>query len=67
MLNVKSVVSRFILFQSYLIISLVLLGSHITMGQNNFNGSFEIKSLLHNEPVGWFANTCSTNKRFCSF
>ena len=67
MLNVKRIVSRFILLQSYLIISLVLLGSHITMGQNNFNGSFEIKSLLQNEPVGWVATRVPQTKDFVVF
>ena len=67
MLSVKSIVSRFMFPQSFLIITLLLIGSQITMGQNNFNGGFEIKSLLQNEPVGWFATRVPQTKDYVVF
>ena len=67
MLSVKSIVSRFMFPQSFLIITLLLIGSQITMAQKNFNGGFEIKSLLQDEPVGWFATRVPQTKDFVVF
>jgi hypothetical protein len=67
MLNEKGVVARFILFQSYLIIVLVMFPAKSIMGQKNFNGGFEIKSLSQNEPVGWFATRVPQTKDFVVF
>jgi hypothetical protein len=37
------------------------------MGQKNFNGGFEIKSLFNNEPVSWFATRVPQTKDFVVF
>ncbi|MCX6173685.1 MAG: hypothetical protein NTZ27_02910 [Ignavibacteriales bacterium] len=37
------------------------------MGQKNFNGGFEIKSLFKNEPVSWFATRVPQTKDFVVF
>ncbi len=67
MSGVKVGFSHFMLFRLVIVIGLILCVSKISLGQKNFNGGFEIKSLLQNEPVSWFATRVSQTKDFVVF
>jgi hypothetical protein len=46
---------------------ILTLGCNIIVGQDNFNGGFETKSLFKSEPVGWYATRLPQTKDFVVF
>lgn len=67
MLNKKSIIPRFLFIPFFLTIIILMFGHTSASGQDNFNGGFEIKSLLKNEPVGWYATRVPQTKDFVIF
>ena len=67
MLKRKNIFLRVLFMSSLFTIISLILGCQGTSTKNNFNGGFEIKSPVQNEPAGWFATRVPQTKDFVVF